>query len=141
MKNLSLRAKLFLVLGMLSAVSVVIAFLGINKLGSMNDRLNDVVNVAAEKVKLGARIDQDLLKIRRDEKNIILATTAEEIDKYADSITRTLAEMQDRRRQLRELVDNTGRAMLDEFAAKWDQFLDINRQVIKTKLCKLILKS
>ena len=104
MKNLSLRAKLFLVLGMLSAVSVVIAFLGINKLGSMNDRLNDVVNVAAEKVKLGARIDQDLLKIRRDEKNIILATTAEEIDKYADSITRTLAEMQDRRRQLRELV-------------------------------------
>jgi methyl-accepting chemotaxis protein len=129
MKNLSLKLKLFLVLGILTAVAVVVAFVGLNKLAGMNDRLNSIVNQSAEKVKLAARINQDLVEISRAEKNIILAETAEEMDKYADFIATTREEMKARRDDLRKLADEAGKTKLDEFAAKWDKYLEVNKQV------------
>ena len=129
MKSLSLKAKLFFVLGILTVVAVVVAFVGLNKLSGMNDRLNGIVNGAAQKVKLGARVNQDIIAIGRAEKNIILATTTEEMDQYAEFITKTLEDMQNRRQQLRDLADGEGKAKLDEFTTKWDQYIVVNKQV------------
>ncbi|MBC8469362.1 MAG: methyl-accepting chemotaxis protein [Planctomycetes bacterium] len=129
MKNLSLKVKLFLVLGILTAVAITVAFVGLNKLSGMNDRLNGIVNQSAEKVKLGARINQDILTINRAEKNIILADTQEDMDKYAAFIVKTQEEMQNRRQELRDLADSEGKAKLDEFAAKWDKYLEVNKQI------------
>ena len=129
MKNLSLKAKLFLALGILVTVAIVVAFIGLNKLSGMNDRLNSIATVTAQKVKIGARINQDILAINRAEKNIILASTQEEMDTFAAFIEKTQKEMQERRGRLRELADDSGKATLDEFAAKWDKYLEANKQI------------
>jgi|GEM_PF-911623 len=99
------------------------------KLSDMNKMMGRVVNRTAEKVKLAARVNQNLLEISRAEKNIILASTQEEMDEYAAFSDQAAEEMRRRREQLRELADERGRERLDEFAAAWDEYLGINRQV------------
>jgi methyl-accepting chemotaxis protein len=105
------------------------SFLALDRLGGMNDRITSIVDVSAEKVKLGARINQDLIAISRAEKNMILATTQEEMDGYADFIDTARTEMQTRRQQLRDLVDDSGKAQLDQFAAEWDKYLAVHDNV------------
>ncbi len=129
MKNLSLKVKLFLVLGILTTVAIVVAFLGLDKLSGMNDRLNGIVDGTAEKVKLGGQINQNMLEINRAEKNIILAKTTEEMDEYAAFIDATKKTMQDRRKELRNLADDAGKTKLDEFATNWEAYLAANKKV------------
>ncbi len=128
MKDLSLKVKLFLVLGILASVAIIVSVLGINKLAGMNDRLNSIVNKSVEKVKLGARVNQDLLAISRAEKNIILADSQEEMDEYASFIEKKSNEMETRRNKLRKLLDDQGKNNLDKFAATWDDYLDTHNK-------------
>ncbi|HEV56780.1 MAG TPA: hypothetical protein ENN87_04695, partial [Phycisphaerales bacterium] len=129
MKNLSLRAKLFLVLGILGTVSIAVAVIGMTKLAGMNERFNEVVDNRAREVELSAQIENDLLAIMRAERNMILATTQAEMDQYEAAITTTQEEMQEKRRELRELADEAERAKLDKFAAQWDQYIEANQKI------------
>jgi len=131
MNNISLRMKMtFLIL--LSFIAIFcISLLSINALKSMNNRLNKIVNMTAEKIKLGARINQNLLEITRSEKNIILARDLSEIDQCDIFIEKTRKEMQNRRAKLRKLVNHDGKALLDEFAITWNHFLDVHQEVKK----------
>ena len=129
MKNMSMSMKIYCVLGILVLVAGIVSVLGINKLAGMNERIESIVDVSAEKVKLGARINQDLLAVSRAEKNIILAATQAEMDQYADFIAKTKNEMEERRETLRALSDDVGKAKLDDFAAKWNDYLEVNDEV------------
>jgi hypothetical protein len=44
---------------------IISAVHGLTRLSSLNERLNAIVDVSAEKVKLGARINQDAIAISR----------------------------------------------------------------------------
>jgi len=129
MKNISLRMKMTFIILLSFVVIFCILLLGIEALQSMNNRLNKLVNVTAEKIKLGARINQNLLEITRSEKNIILAKKISEIDQFDAFIEKTRKEMQDRRAKLRELVNHDGKVILDEFAMTWDRFLEVHQEV------------
>ena len=76
----SIGAKLMISASIPAVLAIVISIIGINRLDSANIRLGDVVNISAEKIKLGARIRQNLLSITWAEKNIILARTQGEMD-------------------------------------------------------------
>jgi len=93
------------------------------------DTVNNAVFASGSIVRLSARTVQDLLSITRAERNMILAQTQDEMDGYASIITDTRIEMKARREELRELVDDRGKNILDLFSVVWDQFLDVNRQV------------
>jgi len=125
----SLRNKLFAVVAVLAAVILCVGSIGLFKLNAMYDRLDTMVNGNVEKVKLGARIKQDLLAVSRAEKNLILAKTPEDMDAFADYTEKTREEMLARREQLRELVDASGRDALDDFAETWDRYIEVNGKV------------
>lgn len=129
LNDIMIRTRLIAGFGILVILLVAASSLALIKLAGMNDRLNDIVNISAEKVKLGARINQDLLAVSRAEKNMILASTEEEMDKYATNIEERRKEMQERRSQLRQLVDDEGKTSLDKFAKTWDDFLETHEQV------------
>ena len=112
-----------LVLMMISAAH------GLIRLSILNERLNGIVDVSAEKVKLGARINQDAIAISRAEKNIILTKSHKEMDLYSIFTTQTLSDMQGRRNILRELADDEGKTLLDQFFVVWNQYIEINQQV------------
>ena len=115
MKNLTMKTKLFIVLGILTVVSVTVATIGISKLRAMNDRLNRIANTAAEKVKLAAYLDQDLLVIGRAEKNLILSTDPTDMAQYAQVIDQTLEQLKQHADQLRALLNDAEKVKLDRF--------------------------
>lgn len=127
--KMSLKAKLFSLIGLFSVVAIVVAVTGTIFLAGMNNRLNGIVHGAAKKVELGARVNQDLLAVSRAEKNLILAKTQDEMDEYAANIDEARESMQERREELRDLLDDEGRGKLDEFAATWGEFLEVNKEV------------
>lgn len=51
------------------------------------------------------------------------------MDEYADFIAQTRDEMLKRRATLRNLVNDNGKRLLDEFAATWDEYIEVNLQI------------
>jgi len=121
--------KLYFVISLLAVTAAIIAFIGITYLGKINERLNNIVDISAEKVKIGARLNQDLMKVSRAEKNILLAATQEEMDGYAGITDSTMSEMADRLETLKALVDDHGQSLLAAFLEKWNAYTKVNRQV------------
>ncbi len=127
--KLTIKTKILIGFGLVLALMIVSAWVGISKLSGMNDRIDSIVEQSAEKVKLGARINQDLLAVTRAEKNLILSKTQEDMDTYANFITQTLSDMEGRRSTLREMVDDSAKQKLDQFATKWSEFENVHKQV------------
>jgi methyl-accepting chemotaxis protein len=94
-----------------------------------SEQANIRANNAASRVKLGARIKQDMLAISRAEKSIILAKTRKDMDKYADFMASTGKDMQERRSLLRDLADANGQVKLDQFADTWNRYLKVNDRI------------
>ena len=129
--KMSMSKKIYFVVSMLTIVATAIAFIGNRYLNSMNDRIESIVDVSAEKVKIGARINQNLFEISRGEKNILLAKTPEEMQSYADFLRTLKDELKTRREELAALVDADGKVLLDEFGTLWDEYLTVHEEVIQ----------
>ncbi|MFW6137534.1 MAG: HAMP domain-containing methyl-accepting chemotaxis protein [Spirochaetota bacterium] len=127
--RITIKAKLIAGFAVVLGMMVLAILIGTNKLGGMNERINDIVNRSAEKVKLGARLNQDLLEIHRAEKNLILSRTQEEMDQYAAHTEEVLEDMQQKQKELQALADQSGNAKLEEFSASFDRYMEVNQQV------------
>ncbi len=125
----SIKAKLLASFSLIIIMLIVTAGIGIYNLSMMNDQMSKIINVSAEKVKLAARVNQGALAVSRAEKNIILADSKAAMDEYADFIAQTRDEMLERRATLRNLVNDNGKRLLDEFAATWDEYIEVNLQI------------
>ncbi|MFT6902946.1 MAG: hypothetical protein ACJAXS_003165 [Colwellia sp.] len=77
LKVYSIKTKLIVSFSFLILLLSLIAWSGITGMSSINKLLEGAVNISAEKVKLSAHINQNVLAISRAEKNIILAQTQE----------------------------------------------------------------
>ena len=95
----------------------------------MNNRLNHVIDNSAEKIKLAAHINEEVIAISRAEKDIILATTQEEMDNYALFIEKLLTTIDKRIKNLRELMDDDGKELLDSFSETWNEYVTVNRTI------------
>eukprot|EP01022_Parablepharisma_sp_SALTPOND_P013042 TRINITY_DN1713_c0_g1_i1.p1 TRINITY_DN1713_c0_g1~~TRINITY_DN1713_c0_g1_i1.p1 ORF type:complete len:898 (+),score=194.80 TRINITY_DN1713_c0_g1_i1:2676-5369(+) len=127
--RLTIKFKLFAGFGLLLVLLAATAAVGINKLGGMNDRINSMANVSAEKVRLGARMNQNLLEISRAEKNIILSDTQEKVDEYTAYIEATRETLLERQRRFMELTDEQGQRDLQKFAAAFDEYYKVHKEV------------
>ncbi len=121
-----LTAGFALMLILLAVVSVISIFM----LSNMNNRINNIVDRSAEKMKLAARINQDLIDISRGEKNLILADDEQKMADSAAFIQQTRDEMRARLQGLRDLSDQQEKAQLEEFSRLWNAYLETGKQVI-----------
>lgn len=128
-RDFTIRAKILVTFGLILLVFTAVVAYSLYNLYQTNNRLNLIVERDAEKIKLAARINQNLLEIARAEKNIVLAKNQQEMDVYAAFTELTLAEMRERRRDLRKLTDAKGHSLLDSFTQVWDQYLLVNEEV------------
>jgi methyl-accepting chemotaxis protein len=134
MRNISLRNKMAFIILLSFLLTLIVASIGIKALDSMNERLNRIVSITAEKIKLAARINQNLLEINRAEKNLILAQQKSDMDHYDEFIEKKIIEMQQRRIKLRQLINDTEKKLLDEFSSVWDSYLDVHEEIKKLTL-------
>jgi signal transduction histidine kinase/CheY-like chemotaxis protein/HPt (histidine-containing phosphotransfer) domain-containing protein len=128
-RDFSIKSKIGLTFSLiLVAFALVTSYILFN-FSQTNNRINLIVESDAAKIKIAARINQNLLEIARAEKNIVLSKDQREMDGYAAFTDRTLDEMRDRRKRLRDLTDSEGQRLLDGFSVVWDEYLVVNKQV------------
>jgi signal transduction histidine kinase len=104
------------------AVAVAIAVSGLQRMQVLNQRMNRIVDIAAEKVKLASLMRQELVAITRAEKGIILARSEDEMNRQAIAIDTHLSELNTIQNQLSELLIPDEKELLDAFASKWGKW-------------------
>ncbi len=135
LNNLTIKSRLIMAFSFLVLVTALVFLLGTVNLASMNERLNLITQSTAEKIKLAARVNQDILYISRAEKNIILSDNEAEMQEYVRSIEDRKLELNERLSKLSELVDESGKVALSDFNAKWQSYLS---QYEKVKTLSLL---
>lgn len=128
---LTMKARLMGGFGLLIVLMIFMAVVSLDKMSGMNERIDKIADVSTTKIKLGARINQDALAISRAEKNIILARTVEDMDKFSDFIADRSKDMRKRREELRGLVSDDGKAKLEQFSSIWNDYLEVNTEIRK----------
>ena len=128
-KNLSISGKFISVVLVILVLEVIIALSATYFLNRVNMNLNAIVDVDAEKVKLAARINRNLVEIHRAEKNILLSNTKEAIERYSSSISETKSELEDRLSELKQLADVENKALLSQFSTNYQEFIRINSYI------------
>ena len=123
LSKLTIRAKLILAFSFLLTITFLVFVMGTLSLSTMNERLNLITSSTAQKIKLAARANQDVLYISRAEKNIILAESEEDMQEYAKSVDERKASLNQRLEELNKLVDEEGKLALNDFTSKWKNYL------------------
>jgi methyl-accepting chemotaxis protein len=127
--KLTIKTKLILGFTIVLSMLAISAFLGIQKLGAINDQLNTIVDSNAAKVQLASDMRQQLLMIGRAEKNLILENTVEGMNRHAANIDLYGGALAETRQKLEALSDEVGKAKLKEFGDQWVQYLETNKKV------------
>jgi methyl-accepting chemotaxis protein len=127
--KLSMKAQLTAGFSILVILMIFMVTMSLNIMSEMDQRIDRMADVSATKIKLGGRINQDVIAVSRAEKNIILAQTVEEMDQFKAIVDERRVGMEERRQELSRLVNNDGKAMLDKFDSSLDEYLKVNEQV------------
>jgi methyl-accepting chemotaxis protein len=130
MNRITLKTLILGAFVLLLATLGITNYLGINSLSTINDRLNFIADVTSEKVKLAARIRQDLLFISRAEKNIILAKTTDDMAVFETAAKDTKVALHDKYNRFLKLATDEEKRALEEFDKVWQEFLVVNEEVI-----------
>ena len=121
--------KLASIIGVLIVVVIVITWIGLVGVNNINSNLNKIVDVDSEKVKLAARMQQNLLEMHRAEKNMILAITADDIAEYEKNYNDAKNDLEVRREKLIGLVDESNKEKLNKFKSSYENFQNVSLQV------------
>jgi methyl-accepting chemotaxis protein len=78
----TIKLKLGLTFATIIVLSMVTAILGISSLASLDGNLESLVDGPVQRLQIAQDVFTDLLMVVRAEKNIILATSTEEMDRY-----------------------------------------------------------
>ncbi len=120
--NLTIRTKLIFAFSFLVVITLGVFVMGTANLSGMNDQIDRISSETSNKIKVAARINQDILFISRAEKNLVLAQTESEMQEYATAIESRKVALQQRILQLNDLVDEDGRTALQNFQSKWKEY-------------------
>ena len=127
--RLTIKLKLLLAFGFVILLSAYAAYMGIESLSGMKGSVNQLVDVSSTKVKLAARINQNILEINRAEKNLIQSKTTADMDQYAAYIDSEEAILKSRLSQLKGLVSESGKAKIEQFDEAWAKYGAVNMEV------------
>lgn len=133
--NLTIKNKLIGAFSLLLAFMLSIYLLSNFSISGMNKRINFMADSTAKKVRLGARVNQDLLDISRAEKELILADNEQDLQDITRAVERNRTEMQARLEEIRAQADENGNLMLDQFELKLSAYLNTFNDIAElTKL-------
>jgi methyl-accepting chemotaxis protein len=127
--KLTMKGRLIGGFGVLIVLMIFMAVTSLDKLAGMNDRIDIMADVSAEKIKLGARINQDAIAISRAEKSIILARTVEDMEAIEVRLRIRRSNMDELLTKLKLLVSADEKSDLDQFDNTWDEYLEVNKQI------------
>jgi methyl-accepting chemotaxis protein len=78
---------------------------------------------------LALEIEQNMLEVTRVQKNLLLASDSKEISESVEAINKSTKAVEESRDKLRDRDDGQGRATLDRFSGKWEQYAAANKEI------------
>ncbi len=129
--KLTVKSQLYIGFVCILLVMAAISVFGIQKLRTMKNRLNGIVDVSVEKVKLSDELSRNLEEILGAEKKVILEESQEAMNHYGRFIEETKTAIQAKYERLRNLTVEEGKMLLDQFAETLQQYFDVSTEVIR----------
>ncbi|WP_238366462.1 methyl-accepting chemotaxis protein [Mesobacterium pallidum] len=127
----TLKLKLSLTLAVLVLASFGASMLALNKLAGMQDRMIEVVDVTAERVRLGEELGCEQLRVQRDVREYILAETAANKRDVIASMDAARSRHDDYLRAMRTIASEEGQARLDTYEEILGRIRDINGRAME----------
>lgn len=133
MKNLSLKSKIALLVGILTVTVAVVALVGAWELRRMNERLIELVDGNSRATELASQIRIKLLTAVRAEKNAVLSPDDVQSAKFVNLAQSSAAEVDDLSPDLRNVLTGLaiGEEELAEFQRRWDLFKVNQEEVLR----------
>ncbi len=129
MKNLSLSMKMSVIFTVLIIVSLVIAVVGINRVGFINGHVDEVAELA-KKLELTSEIYEKAIWCVRVEKNIIFVPTIEKKADWEAKFNTYIEEMKAIEKQLDALLSEEAKKSLRDYDQKFAAYEANARQII-----------
>jgi methyl-accepting chemotaxis protein len=131
LKHLTIRAKLYLTFGLLIVLLGIVFIFGWDSLHNMNDRVNRITDTTASKIKIGEKIDKEVLKVSDTEKDLLLAGDKQEMDRIVDESGDVIERIEKESRDLKDITTGEGKEYIAMFESKWEEFLTIHNRIIE----------
>jgi methyl-accepting chemotaxis protein len=130
--RLTIKAKLAATFTIIVLMSAGAMFAAIQALGSLDASFNQALSSNVKRIALAEDADARSLQVAQDEKAIILASRAEEIDRYSSEIASEVSAMDVGISQLRELsTTDEDKARIDTYEQQWKTYLSLDGEVQK----------
>lgn len=127
--NMSIRTKiisallLVIVLGLMSFVT------SIYFLNSIDVRISDLISSEVEKIKHANRVNADLLELHRAQKNLIIATDREQVERFKSHLSRHKVDLASTLVSLKRLANVEEYELIKSFEISYEEFLKANSQI------------
>jgi methyl-accepting chemotaxis protein len=110
-------------------------------MAGLNDRIGRIADSTAQKIKHGARVNQQIINIAQAEKDLILSNNEEEMERVLRSIDQAKTEVNSRLDFIKNNSDEEGKKLVDSFTAKWTAYLGNLESVQKLTLANTNAKA
>lgn len=127
--KLTIKTRLILAFTILVALSGAIFYIGNNATFSLNDQLNNIVEVNVKRMMLAAKIAEDIQYITKREKEICMETDAQKMKDIVKMMEDRQLELNTKLEQLKSMADDKGTDILEDFSSKWDDYLKIQDNI------------
>ena len=129
--RMTIAKKLGLTFGIVILLMAINPWIAQMSLDSINKRLNEIVDVVSIRQLLAKQIQHDMLSIHRAEKNLILESRPEEMDKYAAAIDKYETEMKEKIEKLNSIATPEGKKHIAELEKLYNDWKKIDLEVQK----------
>ncbi len=127
--RLTIKLKLGVAFGVVIALAAGAAGLGISSLGSLNQTMVGMVNGPVLKLQWSEEEMIDLVEVVRAEKNLILSTTPEQIEKYDQQILALRQQFETLFDKIHAIVSVEARPKWTVLHGTWEQFLAVDDKI------------
>jgi len=125
----TVKLKLGLTFAIIILFSMVMAGMSLSSLSDLNSSLNALVQGPMQRTQMSLDLQNMLTALGRAEKNLLLAETPEQSDRFQKEITRLRTELEAERDKLHEIASPQGKQKLDAFTIAWDKWLQVQDRV------------
>ncbi|TWB15273.1 methyl-accepting chemotaxis protein [Nitrospirillum amazonense] len=132
--RVTIKLKLALTFALIIMLSTATAGLGISSLATINTTMRDMVAGPVQKLQWAEEVLVNLVQMVRAEKNMLLSTNPEQIEKYDQEITRYRQDFADLVGKVQAIISADGKPKWQALQATWQQFLaadDKMRELVK----------
>ncbi|PKU21383.1 HAMP domain-containing methyl-accepting chemotaxis protein [Telmatospirillum siberiense] len=127
--RISVKLKLAGAFGLVIVLSLIATIMAIASLGDMNERIERLVNVAAQRIRYASQMETGMIKLHRAEKNMILASDEQGIERYDADIVKYRSELNQLQEKLLAISNDEYKRKLENFKSTTEKFISVQDKV------------